>query len=72
LQFYCHGHYWLARQLDGAERSCPILKQIEESYHWSHRDEMGNRYNVRLEGTRVRHSMGMVSIKPARTQLRRY
>jgi hypothetical protein len=24
---------------------------------------MGNRYNVRLEGTRVRHSMGMVSIK---------
>ena len=26
-------------------------------------DEMGNRYNVRLEGTRVRHSMGMASIK---------
>jgi hypothetical protein len=24
---------------------------------------MGNRYNVRIEGTRVRHSMGMVSIK---------
>jgi hypothetical protein len=24
---------------------------------------MGNRYNVRIEGTRVRHSMGMASIK---------
>jgi len=28
-----------------------------------YRDEMGNRYNVRIEGTRVRHSMGMASIK---------
>jgi hypothetical protein len=74
-KFYCAGHNWLARQLDGnqisytlldnaftriedfaaaqqladgwepsrfrpkldgfAERYCPILKQIEESYHWS-------------------------------------
>lgn len=25
--------------------------------------EMGNRYNTRIEGTRLRHSMGMVSIK---------
>src|SRR6266404_102446 len=152
LQFYCNGHNWLARQLDGkkvgytlldnaftaiadwtlaqnladswdpaflhrkldefAKRYCPILKQIEESYHWSldeaeyatdivfhrqadlqaiygqlirtaihtvkpddiatflgkklngnYQDEMGNRYNVRIEGTRVRHSMGMASIK---------
>jgi hypothetical protein len=29
----------------------------------NYQDEMGNRYNVRIEGTRVRHSMGMVSIK---------
>jgi hypothetical protein len=75
LQFYCNGHNWLARQLDGkkisyvlmdnafsriedfaaaqqladgweparlhrklddfAQRYGPILKQIEESYHWS-------------------------------------
>jgi len=152
LQFYCNGHNWLARQLDGkgiaytlldnaftrvedfavaqaladswepfrlhrkldefAERYCPILQQIEEFYHWSldeaeyatdivferqadlqaiygnlirtaihtvkpddiatflgkklngnYQDEMGNRYNVRIEGTRVRHSMGMASIK---------
>jgi len=26
-------------------------------------DEMGNRYNVRIEGTRGRHSMGLASIK---------
>jgi hypothetical protein len=94
------------------QRYCPIVKQIEESYHWSlgeaeyatdivfgrqtdlqaiyghlirtaihtvkpddiatflgkklngnYQDEMGNRYNVRIEGTRVRHSMGMASIK---------
>jgi len=103
----------LHRKLDEfAARYCPILKQLEESYHWSldeaeyatdivfhrqadlqaiygnlirtaihtvkpddiatflgkklngnYQDEMGNRYNVRIEGTRVRHSMGMASIK---------
>ena len=103
----------LHRKLDQfSDRYCPILKQIEESYHWSldqaeyatdivfrrqadlqaiygqlirtaihtvkpddiatflgkklngnYQDEMGNRYNVRIEGTRVRHSMGMASIK---------
>jgi hypothetical protein len=26
-------------------------------------DEMGSRYNVRIEGTRARHSMGLASIK---------
>ena len=103
----------LHRKLDEfADRYCPILKNIEESYHWSldeaeyatdivfHRQadlqaiygnlirtaihtvkpddiatflgkklngnyqgEMGNRYNIRIEGTRVRHSMGMASNK---------
>ena len=103
----------LHRKLDEfADRYCPILKQIEESYHWSldeaeyatdivfhrradlqaiygnlirtaihtvkpddiatflgkklngnYQDEMGSRYNVRIEATRVRHSMGMTSIK---------
>ena len=103
----------LHRKLDEfSRRFCPILKQIEETYHWSldeveystdivfrrqadlqaiygnlirtaihtvkpddiatflgkklngnYQDEMGNRYNIRIEGTRVRHSMGMVSIK---------
>jgi hypothetical protein len=103
----------LHRRLDEfADRYCPILRSIEESYHWSldeaeyatdivfrrqadlqaiygnlirtaihtvkpddiatflgkklngnYQDEMGNRYNVRIEGTRVRHAMGMASIK---------
>jgi len=103
----------LHRKLDPfADLYCPILKHIQESYHWSldeaeyatdivfrrqpdlqaiygnlirtaihtvkpddiatflgkklngnYQDEMGNRYNVRIEGTRVRHSMGMASIK---------
>jgi hypothetical protein len=109
----CWNPAHLHRKLDEfADRYCPILQQIEESYHWSldeaeyatdivfHRQadlqaiygnlirtaihavkpddiatflgkkldpkyggEMGNRYNVRIEGTRVRHSMGMASIK---------
>ncbi len=104
---------YLRRRLDEfAQRYCPILNQIEATYHWSlgeaeyatdivfrrqadlqviygnlirtaihtvkpddiatflgkklngnYQDEMGNRYNVRIEGTRVRHSMGMASIK---------
>ena len=29
----------------------------------NYRDEMGNRFNTRLEGTRIKHSMGPVSIK---------
>jgi hypothetical protein len=95
-----------------SQRYCPILKHLQEWYHWSlgeaewstdivfrrqadlqavyghlirtaihtvkpddvatflgkklysnNQDEIGNRYNVRIEGTRVRHSMGMTSIK---------
>ena len=103
----------LHRRLDEfARRYCPVLKQLEETYHWSldtveyatdlvfrrptdlqaiyghlirtavhtvkpddiatflgrklhgkYQDEMGNRYNVRLEGTRVRHSMGKTTLK---------
>ena len=34
-------------------------KKLNSNYQ----DEMGNRYNVRIEGTRVRHSMGLSSIK---------
>jgi hypothetical protein len=104
---------FLHRKLDAfARRYCPILHQIQETYHWSldeaeyatgivfrrqadlqaiygnlirtaihtvkpddiatflgkklngnYQDEMGNRYNVRIEGTRLRPSMGMASIK---------
>ena len=34
-------------------------KKLDPKYQ----GEMGNRYNVRIEGTRVRHCMGLVSIK---------
>ena len=29
----------------------------------NYQDEMGNRYNIRIEGTRIKHTMGPVSIK---------
>jgi hypothetical protein len=29
----------------------------------NYQNEMGNRYDVRIEGPRVRHTMGMTSIK---------
>ena len=31
--------------------------------HSNYQDEMGNHFNTRIEGTRIRHSMGPVSIK---------
>src|ERR1700730_18350913 len=29
----------------------------------NYQDEMGNRYNIRIQGTRIKHTMGPVSIK---------
>lgn len=95
-----------------ATRYCPVIKQLQRSYHWSimqaeyatdvvftsqavlkpiydnisrtaihavkaeniatflsrkltgnYQDEIGNRFNTRIEGTRIRHSMGSASIK---------
>ena len=40
-----------------------IATFLGKKYNGNYQDEMGNRYNVRIEGTRVRHSMGMASIK---------
>jgi len=40
-----------------------IATFLVKKLHGNYQDEMGNRYNVRIEGTRVRHSMGMASIK---------
>ena len=31
--------------------------------HGNYQDEMGNRYNIRIQGTRIKHTMGPVSIK---------
>jgi len=95
-----------------AERYCPVIRQLEVSYHWSlnqvefatdivfhrqadlqavyghltrtaihavkpdhvatflgrklhgnYQDEMGNRFDTRIEGTRIRHTMGPAAIK---------
>ncbi len=101
------------RKLDEfAQRYCPVVRQLDLSYHWSldqvefatdivfdkqsdlqaiyerltraaihtvkpdniatflgrklngnYQDEMGNRLNTRIEGTRIKHTMGPVSIK---------
>src|SRR5580704_9165752 len=40
-----------------------IATFLGKKLHPNYQDEMGNRYNVRIEGTRVRHCMGMSSIK---------
>jgi hypothetical protein len=40
-----------------------IATFLGKKLNGNYQDEMGNRYNVRIEGTRVRHSMGMASIK---------
>src|SRR5260370_40393458 len=40
-----------------------IATFLAKKLNGNYQDEMGNRYNVRIEGTRVRHSMGMASIK---------
>jgi len=103
----------LHRKLDQfATQYCPVIRQLEERYHWSldqvefatdivfrrpadlqaiygnltrtaihtvqpdnvatflgrklhgnYQDEMGNRYNIRIEGTRIKHIMGPASIK---------
>jgi hypothetical protein len=36
---------------------------LGQQLNGNYQDEMGNRCNVRIHGTRVRHSMGMACIK---------
>jgi DNA-binding HxlR family transcriptional regulator len=40
-----------------------IATFLGKKLNGNYQGEMGNRYNTRIEGTRIRHSMGMVSIK---------
>ena len=40
-----------------------IATFLGRKLHPNYQDEMGNRYNIRIEGTRIKHSMGKVSIK---------
>ena len=49
---------------DGAHRESPIHRQFpgQEAQH-ELPGEAGNRYDVRIQGTRIKHTMGPVSIK---------
>lgn len=40
-----------------------IATFLGKKWYANHPGELGNRYDTRIEGTRIRHSMGMVSIK---------
>ena len=40
-----------------------IATFLSQKIHGSYEGEMGNNYNIRLEGSRIKHTMGQVSIK---------
>jgi len=40
-----------------------IATFLGKKLHGNYQDEMGNRFNVRIEGTRIKHTMGPVAIK---------
>ena len=40
-----------------------IATFLGKKLHGNYQDEMGNRYNIRIQGTRIKHTMGPVSIK---------
>jgi len=40
-----------------------IATFLAKKLNGNYQDEMGNRYNIRIEGTRIKHTMGPVSIK---------
>ena len=40
-----------------------IATFLGRKLHANYQDEMGNRYNIRIEGTRIKHTMGPISIK---------
>jgi hypothetical protein len=40
-----------------------IATFLSQKIHGNYEGEMGNNYNIRIEGSRIKHSMGQVSIK---------
>ena len=40
-----------------------IATFLDKKLHANYQDEVGNRFNIRIEGTRIKHTMGPVSIK---------
>jgi len=54
---------YLLEILIQAVKAADIATFLGRKLHGRYQDEMGNRFNVRLEGSRIRHQMGPVSIK---------
>jgi hypothetical protein len=40
-----------------------IASFLGQKLHWNYQGEMGNNFNTRILGTRIKHQMGEVSIK---------
>jgi hypothetical protein len=40
-----------------------IASFLGRKLHGNYQDQIGNNFNTRIEGTRIKHSMGPVSIK---------
>ena len=40
-----------------------VASFLGRKLHGNYQDQMGNNFNTRIEGTRIRHSMGPVAIK---------
>jgi len=40
-----------------------IATFLGKKLHFNYQDDMGNKYNIRIEGTRIKHTMGPVNIK---------
>lgn len=57
--FYPH----LLETLIQAVKPADIATFLGRKLHGNYQDEMGNRFQARIEGTRIRHRMGPVSIK---------
>jgi hypothetical protein len=53
----------LLETLIQAVKPADIATFLGRKLHGHYQDEMGNRFNVRLEGSRIKHQMGPVSIK---------
>ena len=54
---------YLLETLIQAVKPADIATFLGRKLHGNYQDEMGNRFNVRLEGSCIRHRMGPVSIK---------
>lgn len=56
-----YGH--LTRTAIHAVKAENVATFLGRKLHGNYQDEMGNRFNIRIEGARIKHTMGPVSIK---------